>query len=328
MAYVNFWKGLAANYSAETHAEGIYQCTDTGNTYIFGVLNSGTAGDSNVITLDLSTDLANGDGTLTDEVINKLKDCGQNKKILIIRRGDNTYQVVDYAFVDSDPTGMTIVQGLIPITNVGDKISSIQYFIYAVDFTDKTITSHTQSPLPFFKVLGDGTKFLNDAGQYVSVPESPFLLVKDGDPLYFEPESSLETLQALTFPNVNTEYVDSLYLSNKVVVMDNDNAQGTFGDGIHRYTVFHHVVSDSNLNGEVVFEWIYNNLLRKLSIKCGDTSNTVTVTETDLTPQTVDLSGYKKIEEVSALPSSPDADTLYVIPESTGSEEGGGGTFG
>lgn len=42
MAYANFYKGLAANYVAETHQDGIYQCTDTGDTYIFGVLNSDT----------------------------------------------------------------------------------------------------------------------------------------------------------------------------------------------------------------------------------------------------------------------------------------------
>lgn len=44
MAYVQFWKGLAADYNAASHQDGIYQCTDTGDTYIFGVLNSGSAG--------------------------------------------------------------------------------------------------------------------------------------------------------------------------------------------------------------------------------------------------------------------------------------------
>lgn len=39
MAYVNFWKGRAAEYVAETHQNGIYQCIDTGDTYVFGVLN-------------------------------------------------------------------------------------------------------------------------------------------------------------------------------------------------------------------------------------------------------------------------------------------------
>lgn len=44
MAYVNFYKGLAKDYSAENHANGIYQCTDTGDTWVFGVKNQSYAG--------------------------------------------------------------------------------------------------------------------------------------------------------------------------------------------------------------------------------------------------------------------------------------------
>lgn len=43
MSYVQFWKGPASGYNAETHGEGIYQCTDTGDTYVFGVLNKGAS---------------------------------------------------------------------------------------------------------------------------------------------------------------------------------------------------------------------------------------------------------------------------------------------
>lgn len=46
MAYVNFYKGPAASYVAETHQGGIYQCTDTGDTYVFGVLNRNSDGAS------------------------------------------------------------------------------------------------------------------------------------------------------------------------------------------------------------------------------------------------------------------------------------------
>lgn len=46
MAYVNFYKGPAASYVAETHQGGIYQCTDTGDTYVFGVLNHNSDGAS------------------------------------------------------------------------------------------------------------------------------------------------------------------------------------------------------------------------------------------------------------------------------------------
>lgn len=40
MAYVNFWKLPAAQYNPSTHSNGIFQCSDTGDTYIFGVLNT------------------------------------------------------------------------------------------------------------------------------------------------------------------------------------------------------------------------------------------------------------------------------------------------
>lgn len=33
---VNFWKGAESGYSSATHNGGIYQCTDSGNVYIFG----------------------------------------------------------------------------------------------------------------------------------------------------------------------------------------------------------------------------------------------------------------------------------------------------
>lgn len=41
---VDFNKGPAASYDAEAHSNGIYQCTDTGDTYIFGIKNGGKNG--------------------------------------------------------------------------------------------------------------------------------------------------------------------------------------------------------------------------------------------------------------------------------------------
>lgn len=40
MALVRFDKGLEENYNPDVHSTSIYQCTDTGNTYIFGQLNT------------------------------------------------------------------------------------------------------------------------------------------------------------------------------------------------------------------------------------------------------------------------------------------------
>lgn len=39
MALVSFYKGLESSYSADTYQNSIYQCTDTDNVYIFGVLH-------------------------------------------------------------------------------------------------------------------------------------------------------------------------------------------------------------------------------------------------------------------------------------------------
>lgn len=41
---VDFNKGPAASYDAEAHGNGIYQCTDTGDTYIFGIKNGSKSG--------------------------------------------------------------------------------------------------------------------------------------------------------------------------------------------------------------------------------------------------------------------------------------------
>ena len=53
---INFYKGLEENYSSEQHSEGIYQCTDTGNTYVFGVLNKD--GEDNSLTIGETTGTA------------------------------------------------------------------------------------------------------------------------------------------------------------------------------------------------------------------------------------------------------------------------------
>lgn len=41
MALVNFYKGLKASYSEDTHKNGIYVCTDSRDVYFFGILQYG-----------------------------------------------------------------------------------------------------------------------------------------------------------------------------------------------------------------------------------------------------------------------------------------------
>lgn len=72
MAYVQFWKGPAANYNATNHSGGVYQCTDTGDTYIFGVLNSGGGGGVIGLVLDLENDFPGNSGMISTELFNKI----------------------------------------------------------------------------------------------------------------------------------------------------------------------------------------------------------------------------------------------------------------
>lgn len=108
MAFVEFWKGIAANYSAETHAEGIYQCTDTGNTYIFGVLNSGSGGGSDSLVLSYENELNNGNnGSLSETVYNKIYQAYQDGVTdIFITKGSEKYQVIKFSLNEIDNLGV------------------------------------------------------------------------------------------------------------------------------------------------------------------------------------------------------------------------------
>ena len=67
---VEFYKGPASGYNAGSHSNGIYQCTDTGDTYIFGVLNKGGKG---IRVLDFATDFKGGSGNMDGDLYNTLK---------------------------------------------------------------------------------------------------------------------------------------------------------------------------------------------------------------------------------------------------------------
>ena len=67
---VEFYKGPASGYDAGSHSNGIYQCTDTSDTYIFGVLNKGGKG---IRVLDFATDFKEGSGNMDGDLYNTLK---------------------------------------------------------------------------------------------------------------------------------------------------------------------------------------------------------------------------------------------------------------
>ena len=81
---INFYKGLEENYSSDTHSEGIYQCTDTGNTYVFGVLNKDSGSDL-TIGETAGTAFDGGRGKAVEDIVNNIK----NERIVTrIERND------------------------------------------------------------------------------------------------------------------------------------------------------------------------------------------------------------------------------------------------
>ena len=65
---VDFNKGPAASYDAGAHGNGIYQCTDTGDTYIFGIKNGSKSG------LISSEDLPETHKNLIKDILNVQED--------------------------------------------------------------------------------------------------------------------------------------------------------------------------------------------------------------------------------------------------------------
>ena len=311
MAYVNFWKGLAANYSAETHAEGIYQCTDTGNTYIFGVKNQPA------LVVNLQEDFPLGNTEVNPSVCLKYVNAIENKvpiiQVATTSKGDvRQYPIIVY--VSEETITIVVNEDDVSASVVAINISKIVVNRLNGSYTR---TSFGRDQLGF-SFGGDGTKFLSDDGTY-KAPDIPDILIQaEGDPLYFNPADSLENLQTLTFPQVTPDWLSSNF-HDKYLIINQNSAQGTFGDGIQRFYTFVYQDFDWGQKG-ITLEWVLRVSsteikYRRIQIQVSTSGNTVTVIEWPLGASEVDLTGYKKIEEVSSLPASPDANTIYVIPE-------------
>lgn len=189
MAYVNFYKGLAADYVAETHQDDIYQCTDTGDTYIFGVKNSNSGGDGAII-LDWVTDLAGGKGTISNNAYDLFNNfiTSQDVKtpVFVKAVGAADTQATpepDGLSIDLIPvevyivgattlyislsTKLNISRETFPTPGLFSDIHNISKINFQISMGDKSIALSTVGNLDF-KTTEDGTKFLADNGQYVT----------------------------------------------------------------------------------------------------------------------------------------------------------------
>lgn len=191
MAYVQFWKLPAAQYNPSTHGEGIFQCSDTGDTYIFGVLN---------------TSFSEENKSNVEKIIQGISQLGPSTHVMdnnafIVEEGKVklNFECVDYLY---SPGSKSEHKVAIP------EASTSQNGLMSK--TDKTKVNKIVTN-------GDGKSYLNNAGQYVN----PFPIVSQEEALTINSDGSLghkaivdmkawdTTSTPLTLSQLNSTYPDA-----------------------------------------------------------------------------------------------------------------------
>ncbi len=152
MAFVEFWKLPAAQYNPSTH--GIFQCSDTGDTYIFGILNSGSEGGSDSLVLSYENELNNGNnGSLSETVYNKIYQAYQDGVTdIFITKGSEKYQVIKFSLDEIDNLGVISVDieiwyiGNLALNETSPEVTINRIYITAPSSTS-AIISHTNGVL-------------------------------------------------------------------------------------------------------------------------------------------------------------------------------------
>ena len=191
MAFVEFWKLPAAQYNPSTHGKGIFQCSDTGDTYIFGVLNTSLSEEnkSNVEKLIL------GAKTLTS--VTHVLDEGA----FIVEGGKVKLNFECAAYLDSP----------------GNKSSHKVAIPEATTSQNGLISASDKTKINKLVTNGNGKSYLNNAGQYVN----PFPIVSQEEALTINSDGSLghkaivdmkawdTTSTPLTLSQLNSTYPDA-----------------------------------------------------------------------------------------------------------------------
>lgn len=191
MAFVEFWKLPAAQYNPSTHGKGIFQCSDTGDTYIFGVLN---------------TSLSEENKSNVEKIIRGVKTLSSATHVLdeqafIVEEGKVKLHFACVAYLNS-PTGKSDHKVAIP-----EATTSRNGLMSA---SDKTKVNR-------LVINGNGKSYLNNAGQYVN----PFPIVSQEEALTINSDGSLghkaivqmkawdTTSIPLTLSQLNSTYPDA-----------------------------------------------------------------------------------------------------------------------
>lgn len=258
MAYVNFWKGPAADYVAETHGEGIYQCTDTGDTYIFGVKNSGSGGggESNSYhILDWAEDLAGGKGTISDNAYNLLNNFITSKDIntpVFIKAisTTNTQATPDPAEgldINLIPAEIYI-SGTMIYLSLFTKLYIPSEFPSEILISDIDVISKVNFQISMdsksielsmgnleFELVGDGTKFLSDDGSY-KTPTMDLATPSSNGLMSSTDKAKLDSLKATTINATEAGFTSPIPLDQYSVysVMVHSNVTLSFSGSLEK----------------------------------------------------------------------------------------------
>ena len=191
MSFVEFWKLPAAQYNPATHGKGIFQCSDTGDTYIFGVLN---------------TSLSEENKSNVEKIIQRVQTFGP------------VSHVMDYnAFIVEEGQ---VKLNFVCIDYLASPASKAEYKIAIPEATTSQnglMSTSDKTKVNKLVTNGNGKLYLNNAGQYVN----PFPIVSQEEALTINSDGSFGhtpivqmkawdyTSTALTLAQLNENYPDA-----------------------------------------------------------------------------------------------------------------------
>ena len=191
MAFVEFWKLPAAQYNPATHGKGIFQCSDTGDTYIFGVLNT----------------------SLSEENKSNVEKIIQGVKTLY----SATHVLDENAFIVEGGKVKLNFQCVAYLKSPTDKAEHKVAIPEATTSQNGLISASDKTKVNKLVINGNGKSYLNNAGQYVN----PFPIVSQEEALTINSDGSLghkaivdmkawdTTSTPLTLSQLNSTYPDA-----------------------------------------------------------------------------------------------------------------------
>ncbi len=191
MAFVEFWKLPAAQYNPSTHGKGIFQCSDTGDTYIFGVLN---------------TSLSEENKSNVEKLIQGISQLGPVTHIM-----DTNAFIIDGGKVKLNFVCVDC------LNSPGSKSKHKEAIPEATTSQNGLMSASDKTKVNKLVTNGNGKSYLNNAGQYVNL----FPIVSQEEALTINSDGSLghtpivqmkdwdTTSTPLTLLQLNSTYPDA-----------------------------------------------------------------------------------------------------------------------